>query len=175
MPWATPHCNHILNHKSVSWPWIYISNLRLRCSVCPCNMRVMHGWVTYSWLRPWLPKFLLYTVCYLIIVRCGQGGLKSFCKENKRLARNEVMDWVKNGVWRDKWLYTSSSRAQRAKMSLSCPQASPKVVRSGERTRIEALLVARFDAEDLADERSTSVAQYKTARNKCQRNRDFLQ
>ena len=38
-----------------------------------------------------------------------------------------------------------------------------------------ALLVARFDAEDLADERSTLVAQYKTARNKCQRNRDFLQ
>ena len=33
--------------------------------------------------------------------------------------------------------------------------------------------MARFDAEDLADERSTSVAQYKTARNKCQKNRDF--
>ena len=66
------------------------------------------------------------------------------------------------------------SRAQRAKISLSCPQASPKVVGNGERTRIEALLVARFDAEDLADERSTSVAQYKTARNKCQ-NCDFLQ
>ena len=57
---------------------------------------------------------------------------------------------------------------QRAKISSSRPQVSPKVVGNGERSRIEALLVARFDAEDLADERSTSVAQYKTARNKCQ-------
>ena len=64
--------------------------------------------------------------------------------------------------------------AQRAKISSSRPQVSPKVVGNGERSRIEALLVVRFDA-DLADERSTSVAQYKTARNKCQRNRDFLQ
>ena len=63
--------------------------------------------------------------------------------------------------------------AQRAKISLSRPQVSPKVVRNGERSIIEALLVARFDAEDLADESSTSVAQYKTARNKCRRNRDF--
>ena len=65
--------------------------------------------------------------------------------------------------------------AQRAKSSSSRPQVSPKVVGNGERSRIEALLVARFDVEDLADERSTSVAQYKTARNKCRRNRDFLQ
>ena len=64
---------------------------------------------------------------------------------------------------------------QRPKISSSCPQVSPKVVRNGERSRIEALLVARFDTEDLADEKSTSVVQYKTARNKCQRNRDFLQ
>ena len=64
---------------------------------------------------------------------------------------------------------------QRPKTSLSRPQVSPKVVGNGERTRIEALLVARFDAEDLADERLTSVTQYKTARNKCQRNCDFLQ
>ena len=49
--------------------------------------------------------------------------------------------------------------AQRAKISLSRPQVSPKVVENGDRSRIEALLVARFDAEDLADERSTSVAQ----------------
>ena len=62
--------------------------------------------------------------------------------------------------------------AQRTKRCSSRPQVSPKVVGNGE---IEALLVARFDAEDLADERSTSVAQYKTARNKRQRNRDFLQ
>ena len=55
--------------------------------------------------------------------------------------------------------------AQRTKISSSHPQVSPKVVRNGERSRIEALLVARFDEEDLADERSTSVAQYKTARN----------
>ena len=61
-----------------------------------------------------------------------------------------------------------------AKISSSHPQASPKVVGNGEKTRIEALLVGRFDAEDLADERSTSVAQYKTTRNKCQRNCDFL-
>ena len=65
--------------------------------------------------------------------------------------------------------------AQRPEISSSHPQVSPKVFGNGERTRIEALLVAKFDAEDLADERSTSVAQYKTARNKCQRNRDFLQ
>ena len=65
--------------------------------------------------------------------------------------------------------------AQRPKISSSCPQVSPKGVGNGERTRIEALLVVRFDAENLANERSTSVAQYKTARNKCQRNRDFLQ
>ena len=64
--------------------------------------------------------------------------------------------------------------AQRPKISSTCPQVSPKVVGNGERTRIEALLVGRFDAEYLADERSTLVAQYKTARNKCQRNRDFL-
>ena len=57
--------------------------------------------------------------------------------------------------------------AQRAKISSSCPQVSPKVVGNGKRSRIEAMLVAIFDAEDLADERSTSVAQYKTARNKC--------
>ena len=63
--------------------------------------------------------------------------------------------------------------AQRAKISLSRPQVSPKVAGNGERSRIEALLVARFDAEDLADEKSTSVAQ--TARNKCRRIRDFLQ
>ena len=60
--------------------------------------------------------------------------------------------------------------ARRPKTSLSRPQVSPKVVGNGERTRIKALLVARFDAEDLADERLTSVAQYKTP---CQRNRDF--
>ena len=39
---------------------------------------------------PWLPEFLPYTVCYLIIVRCGQGGSKSFRKDNERLARNEA-------------------------------------------------------------------------------------
>ena len=49
--------------------------------------------------------------------------------------------------------------AQRAKISSSRPQVSPKIVRNGDRSRIEALLVARFNAEDLADERSTSVAQ----------------
>ena len=70
---------------------------------------------------------------------------------------------------KDKWLYISSSMAQRAKISLSRPQVSPKVVGNCERSRKEALLVARFDTEDLADERSTSVAQYKTARNKCQK------
>ena len=47
--------------------------------------------------------------------------------------------------------------AQRPKTSSSRPQVSPKLV-GNERTKIEALLVARFD-EDLADERSTSVAQ----------------
>ena len=51
--------------------------------------------------------------------------------------------------------------AQRAKISLSRPQVSPKVLGNGERSRIEALLVARFDTQ----KRSTSVAQYKTARN----------
>ena len=43
--------------------------------------------------------------------------------------------------------------AQRAKITSSRPQVSPKVVGNGERSRIEALLVVRFDAEDLADER----------------------
>ena len=65
--------------------------------------------------------------------------------------------------------------SQRAEIPSIRPQVSPKVVGNGERSRIEALLVARFDSEDLPDERSTSVAQYKTARNKCERNRDFLQ
>ena len=65
--------------------------------------------------------------------------------------------------------------AQRSKITSSRPEVSPKVVGIRERSRIEALLVVRFDAEDLADERSTSVAQYKTARNKCRRIRDFLQ
>ena len=64
--------------------------------------------------------------------------------------------------------------AQRPKISSSHPQVSPKVVGNGKRTRIEALLVARFDTEDLADERLTSMALYKTARNKCQRNRFSL-
>ena len=59
--------------------------------------------------------------------------------------------------------------AQRATISSSRSQVSPEVVGNGKRSRIEALLVARFDTEDLADERSTSMAQYKTARNKCQR------
>ena len=65
---------------------------------------------------------------------------------------------------------------QSAKISSGCPQVSPKVVGNGERSRIEALFVAtcRFDAEDLADERSTSVTQYKTARNKCPRNHNWL-
>ena len=40
--------------------------------------------------------------------------------------------------------------AQRAKISSSRSQVSPKVVGNGNRSRIEALLVARFDAEDLA-------------------------
>ena len=70
---------------------------------------------------------------------------------------------------KDKCLYISSSMSQRAKISSSHPQIGPKVVGNGERSRIEVLLVARFNAEDLADERLTSVAQYKTARNKCQR------
>ena len=65
--------------------------------------------------------------------------------------------------------------AQRTKISSSHTQVSSKVVRNGETSRIEALLVARFDAEDLADERWTPVAQYKTARNKCRINRDILQ
>ena len=50
---------------------------------------------------PWLPEFLPYTVCYLIIVRCGQGGSKSFRKDNERLARNEAFcghGQGKNGV-----------------------------------------------------------------------------
>ena len=87
------------------------------------------------------------------------------------------MDWVKmvSEETSDFIQCISSSMAQRPKTSSSRPQVSPKVVGNGKRTRIEALLVTRFDAEDLADERSTSVAQYKTARNKCQRNRDFLQ
>ena len=42
--------------------------------------------------------------------------------------------------------------AQRAKITLSHPQVSPKVVRIGERLRIEALLVVKFAAEDLADQ-----------------------
>ena len=58
--------------------------------------------------------------------------------------------------------------AERAKISLSHPQVSPEVVRIGKTSRIEALLVARFDAEDLTDERSTSVAKYKTATNEFQ-------
>ena len=37
------------------------------------------------------------------------------------------------------------------------PQVSSKVVGNGERSRIEALLVVTFDAEDLAEERLTSV------------------
>ena len=56
---------------------------------------------------------------------------------------------------RDKGPYISSSMAQRAKNASSHPQVSPKVLGNGERSRIEALLVARFDAEDL----QTSVAQ----------------
>ena len=125
--------------------------------------------------NPWSPKFLLYTVCYLIIVRWGRAARRVFAKTMKDWQETKlfvVMGWVKMCLKRQ--VTISSSRAQRAKISSSRPQESSKVVGNGERTRIEALLVARFDAENLADERSTSVAQYKTARNKCQRNRDFL-
>ena len=115
-------------------------------------------------------KFLPYTVCYLIIVRCGQGGSKRFLKDE----RLKLFDWVKM-VSEETSDFISPILWLRDLNSSSRPQVSPKGVGNGERTRIEALLVARFDAEDLADERSTSVAQYKTARNKCQRNRDFLQ
>ena len=105
----------------------------------------------------WLPQFLLYTVCYLIIVRCGQNS-KSFHKDNERLAKNEAFcgqGLGKNGVCkRQMTLYLQfygSSMAQKAKISSSHPQVSPKVVRNGERSRIESLLVARFDAKDVAD------------------------
>ena len=150
-------------------PSLLIILLRLQYNVCRRNMRVVYRWVSY--ISKWKcmhaiflasVQFLPYTVCYLIIVRYGQGGPKSFCKDNERLARNEAFSGHglgKNGVWRDEWLYISSSRAERAKISSICPQASPKVVGNGERTRIEALLVASFDAENLADERSTSVGQ----------------
>ena len=39
---------------------------------------------------------------------------------------------------------------QRPKISSGRPHVSPKVVGNSERTRIEALLVARFDSEDQA-------------------------
>ena len=41
--------------------------------------------------------------CYLIMVRCGQGGSKSFRKNNERLARNEAFcghGLGRNGVWK---------------------------------------------------------------------------
>ena len=97
--------------------------------------------------------------CVLIIVRCGQGGLKSFCKDDERLARNEAFcgyELARNGVCKRQVTLYLQFYAQRAS---SCPQVSPNIVGNGEKSRVEALLVARFDAEDLADERSTSVAQ----------------
>ena len=63
--------------------------------------------------------------------------------------------------------------AHRAKISSSCLQVSPKVVGNGKVKNRGT--VSGFDAEDLADERSTSVGQYKTASNKCQRNCAILQ
>ena len=90
----------------------------------------------------------------------GRAARRVFAKTTKDWQETKlfvVMDRVKMVSARDKWLYISSSMAQRAKSSSSRPQVSPKVVGNGERSRIEALLVARFDAEDLADERSTSV------------------
>ena len=65
--------------------------------------------------------------------------------------------------------------AQRAKISSSRPQVSSKVVGNGERSRIEALLVARFDAEDLADrhqwlsirQQETSAKDIVTSYSKC--------
>ena len=44
---------------------------------------------------PWLPKFLPYTVCYLIIVRCGQGGSKT-TKDWQEMKLFVVIDWVKS-------------------------------------------------------------------------------
>ena len=69
-------------------------------------------------------------MCHLIIVRCGQGGLKSFCKDNKRFERNEAFcghGLGKNGVCkRQVTLYLQFY--QRAKISSSRPQVSLKVV-----------------------------------------------
>ena len=84
---------------------------------------------------PCLPEFLPYTVCYLIIVRCGQGSSKSFHQDNERLAKNKAFcghELGKNGVWRDKRLYISSSMAQRAKISLSRNEVSQTLVGNGE-------------------------------------------
>ena len=92
-------------------------------------------------------------MCCLIIVRCGQGGWKSFHKDSKDWQERKhfvFMDSIRR-VSED----SSDFMAQRPKTSSSRPQVSPKLV-GNERTKIEALLVARFDAEDLADERSTS-------------------
>ena len=85
----------------------------------------------------------------------GRAARRVFAKTTKDWQETKlfvVMDWVKMVSARDSDFI---SPAQRAKISSSHPQVSPKVVGNGERSRIEALLVARFDAEDL----QTSVAQ----------------
>ena len=66
----------------------------------------------------------VYTVCYLIIVRRGQGGLKSFHKNNERLAKNEAFcgnGLGKNGVCKRQVTSYLQFMAQRAKISSSHP------------------------------------------------------
>ena len=113
---------------------------------------------------------------YIVLFTYSQvwaGRLEEFLQRRRKSGKKRSFLWSwtsRNGVCkRQVTLYLQFYG------SSSCPQVSPKVVRNGEKSRIEALLVARFDAEDLVDERSTSVAQYKTARNKCRINHDFLQ
>ena len=99
---------------------------------------------------------------YQIIVGFGQGCSKGR-KDGEILELFVVMDWCLQVT-----LYLQF-------YDFELPSRKSKGSRNGERSRIEALLEARCDAEDLADERSTSVAHYETARNKCRRNHDFLQ
>ena len=59
---------------------VWVSHLQL---ITYQNWKCVHA-IFWCQFIPWIPEFLPYTVCYLILVRCGQDGLKRFRKDGKR-------------------------------------------------------------------------------------------
>ena len=84
---------------------------------------------------PFIPEFLSYIGVLSNYSRVWVGNLKRFHKDGKRLARNKGFcgnELGRNGVCkRQVTLYLQFSMAQRAKIALSRPPVSLKVVENG--------------------------------------------